>query len=413
MRNSLSWERNVLSNGLTVLLYPRSSRMMAQLSVAIEYGSNDDSEENAGTAHFLEHMLVGGSKNRIRLHNEIERLGGWSNFETSDEFTFSTVNIFPSQIAKASKVLSGLLFDSAFAKEKFELERKAIMNEIAEAHDDPRDRVAEILTKCLFKDHPIKNPVLGSKKTINQLTLNEIEKAHQNYYVPQRMVLILTGNFTNKDAETVLQDFQDRKSHNSAPKRNTQTEEKEPKRETIIKKSGIAQAYFSFGLRTTPAKDTDTPSLDTIEALLGMGESSRLFVQLREKRALTYDFEALNVAGLDYGYFSINCPVNVRALNQTKRIILDELQKLKARPIAKNELDKSKNLMLGSILRQLDNSQELPRLLAYDEIHFESENALVDYTNKISSVSEQDIIKTANKYFQDKNYATVILIPKK
>src|SRR4030067_744717 len=309
MRNSLSWERNVLSNGLTVLLCPRSSSTMAQLSVAIEYGSNDDSEEKAGNAHFLEHMLVGGSQNRIKLHNKIERLGGRSNFETSDEFTFSTVNVFPRKIAEASKVLSRLLFDSAFAKEKFELERKVILNEIAEVYDDPRDRVAEMLTKCLFKEHPIKNPVLGSKKTINQLTLDEIEKAHQNYYVPERMVLILTGNFTNKDAETVLQDFQDRKSHNSAPKRNTQTEEKEPKRETIIKKSGIAQAYLSFGLRTAPAKDTDTPSLDTIEALLGMGESSRLFVQLREKRGLTYDFEALNVAGLDLRSFFLKSPL--------------------------------------------------------------------------------------------------------
>ena len=387
--------------------------MMAQLSVAIEYGSNDDSEENAGTAHFLEHMLVGGSQKRIKLHNEIEKLGGCSNFETSDEFTFSTVNVFPRQIAKASKVLSGLLSDPAFAEEKFELERKAILNEIAEAHDNPRDRVAEILTKCLFKDHPIKNPVLGSKKTINQLTLNEIKKAHENYYVPQRMILILTGSFTNKDAETVLQDFQDRKNHNSAPKRNTQTEQNEPKRETVIKKSGIAQAYLSFGFRTEPAKNVDTPSLDIIDAVLGMGESSRLFVELREKRALTYDFESMNVSGLDYGYFSINCAVNVRALNQTKRIILDQLQELKTRPIAKSELNKSKNLMLGSILRQMDSSQELPRLLAYDEIHFESENALVDYKNKISSVSEQDIIKTANKYFQEKNYATGILIPKK
>jgi predicted Zn-dependent peptidase len=387
--------------------------MMAQLSVAIEYGSNDDSEENAGNAHFLEHMLVGGSQKRINLHNEIERLGGCSNFETSDEFTFSTVNLFPRQIAKTSKALSGLLFDSAFAKEKFELERKVILNEIAEAHDDPRDRVAEILTKCLFKDHPIKNPVLGSKKTINQLTLNEIKKAHQNYYVPQRMILILTGSFTNKDTETVLQDFQDRKNHNSTPKRNTQTKEKEPKRETVVKKSGITQAYLSFGLRTAPAKDMDTPSLDLIDAILGMGESSRLFVELREKRALTYDVESINVSGLDYGYFSIKCAVEVRAINQTQSIILGELQKLKTHPVTKSELDKSKKLMLGNIFRQIDSSQGLPKLLACYEIHFESENALADYTNKISSVSEQDITKTANKHFQDKNYATAILTPKK
>jgi len=386
---------------------------MAQLSVAIEYGSNEDTEENAGNAHFLEHMLVGGSQNRIKLHNEIERLGGRSSFETSDEFTFSTINIFPRKIAQASKVLSRLLFDPKFAKEKFELERKVILNEIAEANDDPRDRVAETLTKCLFKNHPIKNPVPGSKKTINQLTINEIKKAHENYYVPQRMILILTGSFTNKDKETVLQDFQDRKNDNSIPKRYTQIEEKEPTREKVAKKSGITQAYLCFGFRTVPAKDMDTPSLDLIDTILGDGESSRLFVELREKRALTYDFEAVNASGLDYGYFSINCAVNVRALNQTKRIILDELQKLKTRPVSKGELDKSKNLVLGSIFRQIDSSQGLPRLLAYDEIQFESENALVDYTNKIKSISEQDIVKTANKYFQDENYATAILIPKK
>src|SRR3990172_12201463 len=413
MQNSLYWERNVLPNGLTVLLCPRSSSKMAQLSVAVEYGSNDDSEEKAGNAHFLEHMLVGGSQNRIKLHNKIERLGGRSNFETSDEFTFSTVDIFPGKIAEASKVLSELLFDSAFAKEKLELERKVILNEIAEAYDDPRDRVAEILTKCLFKDHPIKNPVMGSKKTINQLTLNEIEMAHQNYYVPDRMILILTGSFTNKDTETVLQDFQDRKNHNSTPKRNTQTKEKEPKRETVVKKSGIAQAYLSFGFRTVPARDTDTPSLDLIDTILGIGESSRLFVELREKRALTYDFECVSASGLDSGYFSINCAVNVRALTKTKRIIIGELQKLKMRPVTKSEIDKSKNLTLGTIFRQIDSSQGLPRLLAYDEIHFESENALVDYTNKISSITEQDITKTATKYFQDKNYATAILTPKK
>jgi len=413
MRNNLSWERRVLSNGLTVLLYPRSSTMMAQLSVAIEYGSNDDSEENAGIAHFLEHMLVGGSQKRIRLQNEIEKFGGYSNFETSDEFTFSTINIFPRHIAKASKVLSGLLFDSAFAEEKFELERKAILNEIAEANDDPSDKVAEMLTKCLFKNHPIKNPILGSKKTINQLTLNEIKKAHQNYYVPQRMILILTGNFTKKDTETALQDFQDRKNHDSAPKRNTPIKEKEPKRETVVKKSGITQAYLSFGLRTAPAKDIDTPSLDLIDAILGMGESSRLFVELREKRALTYDFESMNVSGLDYGYFFINCAVDVKAINQAQSILLGELQKLKTKSVTKNELDKSKNLMLGNIFMQVDSSQGLPKLLAYDEMHFESETALADYTNKINSVSGQDITETAKKYFQDKNYATAILIPKK
>ena len=150
MENGLSWSREVLSNGLTVLQYPRPLALTAQLSVAIKYGSNEDPDEAAGKAHFLEHMLVGGSKTRIKLHHEIEKIGGCSGFETSAECTFTTLNVFPDRIADASRILAGLLFDSEFESDKVELERKVILNEISEAADNPYDKVAETLIKCLF-----------------------------------------------------------------------------------------------------------------------------------------------------------------------------------------------------------------------------------------------------------------------
>ena len=195
MNDNLIWKRRVLPNGLRVLLFPKPAGLTTQLSLAIEYGSNDDSEGSSGTAHFLEHMLVGGSQERIKLHNQIERLGGCSHFETSEEATFTAVNVFPERIAEASKVLSGLLFDSAFDKDKLELERKVILNEIAESSDDPREKTDETLIKCLFKHHPVKNPVLGLRKTVNQITLDDVEEAHQKHYASRNMILILTGKY--------------------------------------------------------------------------------------------------------------------------------------------------------------------------------------------------------------------------
>jgi predicted Zn-dependent peptidase len=358
-------------------------------------------------------MLVGGSQERIKLHNEIERLGGCSHFETSEEATFTAVNVFPERVAEASKVLSGLLFDSVFEKDKLELERKVILNEIAESSDDPREKTDETLIKCLFKHHPVKNPVLGSRKTVNQITLDDVEEAHQKHYAPCNMILILTGKFSEGDAETVLQDFKDRENGNSVSRSNRKIEESKPRKEAVIEKSGVTQAYLSFGLRTTPARDVDAPTLDLINAILGMGESSRLFIELREKRALTYDFTSMSVSGLDYGYFSINCAVKTKSLKQTQIIIQDELQKLKTHPIKKDELEKSKNLILGDIFRSMDNPQGLPGILADMEIYFGNENALLDYMDKICSLSEQDVTEAANKYFQDKNYSTAILKPKK
>jgi len=116
---------------------------------------------------------------------------------------------------------------------------------------------------------------------------------------------------------------------------------------------------------------------------------------------------------LNYGYFSLNCPVGTKSLNRTQTLIRDELQKIKNHPPLKNELDKSKNLLLGNIFRIMDNFHELPRLFSYEEIHFENQNSLIDYTNKINALTKIDVTEVANKYFQDKNYSTAILTPKK
>jgi predicted Zn-dependent peptidase len=411
MNGSLSWKRKILSNGLTVLLYQRPVAMTAQLSLAIKYGSNDDSEDKIGTAHFLEHMLVGGSQRRIKLHHEIERLGGASNFETSKECTFSMLDVFPERLPEAAKVLSGLLFDNRFEKDKLEHERKVILNEIAEASDDSWDKTAEALLKCLFRKHPAKNPIMGSKKTVRQTALRDIEEAHENYYSPRNMILILTGKYSDEAADSLLEDFQNRENSGSTSRQKRTIEVGRPKN-ALMRKAGINQAYLSFGLRTPPAKDPDIPAIELINAILGIGESSRLFVELREKRPLTYDFDSVNVTGLDFGYFSIDCAVKAKSVEQTQNIIQEELQKLKNHPVPKDELAKSKNLLLSDVFRSVDYPHTLPRILTDSELYFENENVLVHYLDRIRSLSERNVTEVANKYFQESNYATVITTPK-
>ena len=89
------------------------------------------------------------------------------------------------------------------------------------------------------------------------------------------------------------------------------------------------------------------------------------------------------------------------------------MEKSKNNPIVQDELDKSKNLLLSVIFRAIDNPHELCRIIAFDEIHFEKENVLLEYTDKIKSITKQGILEVANKYFQDKKYVTAILKPKK
>ena len=412
MPSRVSWERQILPNGLTVLLYPKLSAMTTQISVAVKYGSNDDNAENMGTAHFLEHLLVGGSKKRIDLHHEIEKLGGSSYFETSPECTFTKVDVFPEKVTQISKILSDLLFDPKIEKDKVEIERKVILNEIAEVSDDPTSKTMETLLKSIFKSHPIRNPIAGTKQAVKRLTTSQLENSHQKYYVPENMVLILTGNFSAADKEAIIGDFESHKNKGTTSRATVNSDDCKPKRETKIERAGVAQAYLCFGFRTVPASDPAVPALDLIDSILGTGESARLFVELREKRALTYDIGAINISGLDYGFFAVDCAVKPKALKQTQTIIQDELEKLKTQPVGKAELEKSKNLLIANHYRTLDNPHELPIMIADSEIHHKNPQALQNYLDRIAQLSEKEIAETANKYFKDENYAWTILTGK-
>ncbi len=119
MNKALSWSRSILSNGLTVLQFPRQFANTTQLSVAVEYGSNQEPKENAGVAHFLEHMLAGGSSKRIKLSRSIEDSGGILDFYTDHEHMMTRMDILPGKLSEASFIISELLFSPDFEEEKF------------------------------------------------------------------------------------------------------------------------------------------------------------------------------------------------------------------------------------------------------------------------------------------------------
>ena len=114
MATAMSWRRNTLPNGLAVLLFPRQSTNTTQLSVAVKYGSNQEPEENAGVAHFLEHMVAGGSIKRIHQSRSIENSGGILDLYTDHEHMMSTMDFLPEKTAEASYILSQLLFSGVF-----------------------------------------------------------------------------------------------------------------------------------------------------------------------------------------------------------------------------------------------------------------------------------------------------------
>lgn len=412
MSNGLVWRRSILPNGLRVLYLPKPSANTAQLSIAVEYGSNSEVEAEAGSAHFLEHMLAGGSDKRIQQSRSVESYGGSLNFYTDREYTMSFVDVLPESLPQTSQIISELLFDNAFEESKFASERKIILNELREASDDPTEQIDELLLKNLFKSHPIRRPIGGYPKTINKLTLKQLEAIHTAAYEPQNMILMLMGNLSDTQIQTVLKHFVDKPKQQKITKTLHPQETQKPTREETKKKKGIAQTYLSIGTKTVNTKSPDAPKLDLIGMILGGGASSRMFIELREKRALTYDVIATHSKGLDFGYFSISCAVKNANLNKAHDLIFKEFAKLRDTRVQEEELERNKKLILSGILRGIDNPDECQDILAFMEIQFNHEKSLGSYLERIKTVTTTDIQAAAQVYLQEDNFNTAILTPK-
>jgi predicted Zn-dependent peptidase len=413
MSANLIWQRKTLPNGLTVLLYPRQPANTAQLSVGVKYGSNQEPKDQAGMAHFLEHMLAGGSDKRIKLSRKVEDHGGILDFYTDREQVLSTMDVTPEKLPEAASILSELFFGEEFSAEKFDIERKIILNELAEVEDDPSVKIEEMLLENLYRKHPIRIPVGGYPKTVKKITLEQLVEAHKINYVPQNMILVLSGNVSESNLEEMLDGFKDQHGKGAPTRTVPQAEVAKPKPLIVEEKSGITQTYLCMGARTIKSNHRDTPAMDLISALLGGGTSSRLFIELREKHAVTYDVSSSHCKGADFGYFSINCAVNNNKVDKTRSLIFKELANLREQSISQEELERSKQIMLGGVLRGMDNPHDCYEIIAFMEMQFGSEYALRDYVDKIKAVTSRDIQESASTYLDEESFCTTILNPLK
>jgi zinc protease len=412
-RNGLVWQRTVLVNDLRVLYFPKASANTVQLAVAVEYGSNSEIEAEAGAAHFFLYLLAGGSEERIQKSRSVEGYGGSLNFYTDHEHTMSFADILPESLPQTAKVLSELLFDSVFNEEKFVSEREIILHELAEELDDPATLINDLLLKNLFKTHPVSRPIGGYPKTLNKLKLHQLEAIHTAAYEPQNMILMLMGNLSNDQIQKVLKHFEDKSNQQkrAAKQFYPQKTVKQVKKASKCKR-GLTQAYLSVGAQTVNTKSADAPKLDLISLILGGGASSRLFIELREKRALTYDVAAAHINGLDFGYLNIGCVVKNVNVGKAQKIVFEELAKLRSENVLEEELERNKKLMLKSVLRGIDSPDNCQDLLAYMEIQYNHENALMDYLKKIRTVTTTDILNVAQTYLQKDKLVMAVLKPK-
>lgn len=396
-------QKVVLDNGLTVI-FERKKGKAVVVEVMVKVGSNHETKQERGIAHFLEHILFEGTKRRPTnqlITNEIEKIGGDFNAYTSNERTCFYVKVLGKHFVKAVDILADILQNSLFKEEHVNKEKNIVIKEIDMVYDEPRYYQWIVLQRNLFKEHPCKYPAYGDKKVIKELTRENIINFFKKYYVPNNMVISIVGDVPDWKKE-VSREFSMKRGKTPTYRK---IAEPSARKESVKKeKKNTANTYLVLGFKTVPRNHKDAYTLEVINSILGRGQSGRMFTEIRSKEALAYDVGTQNVGEVSFGYFAVYATIDKNNITLVKRKILQEIDKLKN--LSQKDLKEAINFIEGDYLLGLEESQKMAdHLLFWEQV--KDAHLLKDFIGQVKKISVNDVKRVVDKYL--KNGTMIVL----
>ncbi|HJO48430.1 MAG TPA: pitrilysin family protein, partial [Candidatus Scalindua sp.] len=186
-----------LDNGMEVILIENHANPMITAFTIVKTGSRNENAATNGTAHFLEHLLFNGTKNRTQqeLYSEMDYYGGYNNASTGPDYTDFMILMPKEYIEQGMDIQADMLFNSTLPPEKFEKERGIVIEEIGKGADRPTTQVHNHFIRNLYSASPYERPVLGTVSTISYLKRDDVQAYYHTWYVPNNMTLMVIGDF--------------------------------------------------------------------------------------------------------------------------------------------------------------------------------------------------------------------------
>ncbi|MFN2471188.1 MAG: M16 family metallopeptidase [Gaiellaceae bacterium] len=352
----MTFDREILPNGLRVLTAPMSHAQSVTCFVMLAAGSRYESRETSGIAHFAEHMFFKGTERRPTARDiagEIDAIGGEFNAFTSKEYTGYYVKCAAQHRDVALDVLVDMLRHAKLDPEEIEREKGVIVEEMNMYFDTPRDYIGGVYEQLLYGDQPLGWDIIGRKETVRAATRETFLEYLGRWYQPSRMVVGLGGKIGDDYLERVsdlLGDLsEDSGTDGAAPL--------EPHRNGSVKvhSKESDQAHVILGAPSYPLAHPDRYALTLLATVLGGGMSSRLFTEVRERRGLGYYVFGVNHSYTDAGTLYAQAGVDIARIDDAVATIVTELRRIADEPVPAPELEKARNFAKGRFVLQLES----------------------------------------------------------
>ncbi len=404
--------KDTLDNGLTVLVKEMPGTKVATVQIWVKAGSIYENEEEAGITHLIEHMIFKGTPTYGpgQLAEAIESLGGRINAYTSFEHTVYHATLSARHWRKAFDVLSDSVRHSIFDADELSREKKVVLEEISMRNDRPAVKMFQTLMETAYTEHPYRLPVIGTVESVSGFSRENILAYMAKHYHPENMMIQVVGDVRYGEVMAAARELMGDMERGDL-KRPALPVEPVHQASVFFKVSEeVGQSHLALALPATPFMHADTAVLDVLTAILGQGETSRLFRTLRDEKQLVHRINAAAFTPKEPGLLEITALLPDEHISAALEGILVELFTLKYMPVTDEELVRVKRNLEGDFVFNLERAEGQARTLGSFEL-LAGDPRNDDYLAKVRAVSREDIMAVANRYFSPQVITAGCLVP--
>jgi len=406
--------RLILPNGLTLLIKPDNRAALASVQVWVKSGSvHEDEFLGAGLSHYLEHMLFKGTKRRSsrEITTEVQAHGGQMNAYTTFDRTVYHIDLPSEHLPVAVDVLADMVLHSTLPEEECVKEKEVILREIAMGQDDPDQRLGEALFATAFREHPYRYPIIGHREVFSAVTRSDLLAYYRARYVPNNLVVVVVGDVSVEEVQAEVQKHfgttpRARLAPVMVPLEPAQLASRQWHRCEDVEISRGGVAWQIPGLT-----DEDTPALDVLSMILGVGDSSILWQRIREKLGLVHSIDATSWNPGSTGLFYISFTCDAAKREAVPEAIERELQKLRKTGITASQIEKAvRQLVVGEINSRKTMSGQASRLGVAEVVVGDLDFSRT-YFARLAKLTTGDLKQVLVTYLNPANRTSVSLNP--
>jgi zinc protease len=404
--------RSTMANGLRLLITENRNAPVVSMRVLVRSGADHDTAELAGLASLTADLLDEGAAERdaIRLAEDIGLLGGALATGSDWDASYVSHDVLSRNVNPSTSIAGDVTFRATLPPEGLQRVRNERLTELLQQRDEPAAIAGKRFARLLYGTGSYGNSIIGTTESVSRITLADVRGFYKQHYLPNNSSIVVAGDIESAEGVALLERVYSGWEKGPEPPRPTLLPRPiEASRVYIIDRPQAVQSEIRIGHLGVSRSSEDYFPLSVMNALLGGVFNSRINLNLRERHGYTYGARSTFAFRRQAGPFVVSAPVRNDVTLESVSEVLAELRRIRTGDIEDQELNDTKNYLMGVFPATVQSASDIASRLVDMELYGLPHDYFDRYRENIAAIGRDDIARVAAKYI-DPDRALIVIV---